>query len=207
MTKETHHLRMYLMRHGEIDAAHRQFAYGSRDINLSTIGEEQSHWMCQQLSGVKLDAVYSSDLKRASFASNLIARHHHLAVIHLPQLREVHMGEWENQPIADIYEKYPKHVKHLFQEPESFQYPQGEHFLAFKDRVLSTLKVIIATHQTGSVAVVAHGGVTRLVIAHVLEIPPRHMLRIGQDFGCLNVIDWYQDGPILRLLNQVKPGE
>ena len=34
-------------------------------------------------------------------------------------------------------------------------------------------------------------------------MPAKYWLRLEQDYGCLNVIDWYDGNPALRLLNGV----
>jgi alpha-ribazole phosphatase len=60
-------------------------------------------------------------------------------------------------------------------------------------------KVII--HKSGNVALIAHGGVCRAIIGTALGMPARNWLRLSQDYGCLNVIDWYDGNPILQLLN------
>jgi alpha-ribazole phosphatase len=67
--------------------------------------------------------------------------------------------------------------------------------------VQGALNQLLTTHQSGEVALVAHGGVCRAIIGGALEIPPRNWLRLAQEYGCLNVIDWYDRKPVLRLLN------
>jgi len=34
-----------------------------------------------------------------------------------------------------------------------------------------------------------------------LGMPAKNWLRLAQDYGCVNVIDWYDVNPMLRLLN------
>jgi len=54
--------------------------------------------------------------------------------------------------------------------------------------------------------VVGHGGVNRVILLDALGAPPSSMFRIEQDYGCLNIIDYYEDGnPVVKLLNGSSP--
>jgi broad specificity phosphatase PhoE len=53
-----------------------------------------------------------------------------------------------------------------------------------------------------AVAIVSHGGVNRVLIAKATGLPLKNIFSFEQDFTCVNVLDFYPDGPvILRLLN------
>jgi len=49
--------------------------------------------------------------------------------------------------------------------------------------------------------VVSHGGVNRIVLASALHMPLASMFRLGQDYGCVNVIDYAGDEAIVRAVN------
>ncbi|MBI3768499.1 MAG: histidine phosphatase family protein, partial [Deltaproteobacteria bacterium] len=51
------------------------------------------------------------------------------------------------------------------------------------------------------VAVVAHGGVNNAIIGRVLGTEEPGLAKVEQDFGCVNIIDFLDDRPMLRLLN------
>ncbi|MEW6733712.1 MAG: histidine phosphatase family protein [Acidobacteriota bacterium] len=198
----TNRLRLYLIRHGEIQREAESACYGQTDVALSPIGKEQSHRLSEVLVQIPLVAVYSSDLARTMFAANLIAQTHNLSVESMQQLREINMGEWEGKSLSQINTTDPEKLTRLFNNPREFCYPGGESFLEFEDRIDRALKMILAAHRYGSVAVVTHGGVSRLILASILEMLPKNWLRLAQDFGCLNIIDWYDSAPIIQRLNQ-----
>jgi Histidine phosphatase superfamily (branch 1) len=59
---ETHtspRLRLYLIRHGEIEPAAMGNLIGQTDVSLSERGVEQARRLAEKLSSVRLDAVYS----------------------------------------------------------------------------------------------------------------------------------------------------
>ena len=57
--------RLILVRHGETEWNRAGRYQGRTDIGLSAIGLWQAERLRNRLTGQKIDAVYSSDLKRA----------------------------------------------------------------------------------------------------------------------------------------------
>jgi alpha-ribazole phosphatase len=194
-------LRFYLIRHGEVEGSESGRVLGWTDSPLSERGLEQSRQLAEALISSKLSAVYSSDLQRARVMAEQIAEPHHLDARPNQAWREINMGEWDGQTIASLHAKAPNLVALLFNDPASFEYPGGESFAAFIARVQSALEDLLATHEAGEVALVAHGGICRTIIGSVLGMPARNWLRLAQDYGCLNIIDWYGENPVLRILN------
>jgi broad specificity phosphatase PhoE len=56
-------------------------------------------------------------------------------------------------------------------------------------------------HEGGNVAVVAHGGVNRVVLCHFMGTPLEHIFRVEQDFACVNIIHFADGYPVIKLLN------
>jgi len=194
-------LRLYLIRHGEVEGAATGRLLGRTDPPLSERGLEQARRLAEELSIAGLSAVYSSDLQRARGTAEEIARLSNLKVRENSDWREIDMGEWEGRTIASLNDEAPQLVAQLFNDPASFEYPGGESFACFTERVLKSLDQLFMTHRSGEVVLVTHGGVCRAIIGSALGIPVKNWLRLSQDYGCLNVIDWYDGNPLLQLLN------
>jgi alpha-ribazole phosphatase/probable phosphoglycerate mutase len=200
-TNITQPLRLYLIRHGEVEGATEGKLLGRTDSALSARGLEQSDQVADQLSKVQLSAIYSSDLQRARLTAEAIAKCSDLKVEQNSAWREIDMGQWEGLTIELVHREAPELVAQLFDDPASFKYPGGESFAAFTARIQKTLEHLLWTHQGDEVALVTHGGVCRAIIGSALGIPTRNWLRLAQDYGCLNMIDWYDKNPVLRFLN------
>ena len=196
-------LRLYLIRHGEVEGVALGKLLGRTDTPLSERGLEQSRQLAEILSASQLSAVYSSDLERARMTAETIAKQSELQIQESAAWREIDMGEWEGRTFAALYEEAPSLVAQLFNDPASFAYPHGESFRVFTARVRGALDQLLTTHNSSNVALIAHGGVCRVIIGDVLGIPTQNWLRLAQDYGCLNVIDWYDRNPIVKLLNGV----
>ena len=194
-------LRLYLIRHGEVEAAGEGRLLGRTDTPLSKFGISQAQYLAEQLAEAQLTAVYSSDLQRASVTAEIIAGRHNLQVEQNSIWREIDMGEWEGRTLAALHGEDPEPVAQLFNDPASFQYPGGESFAHFIKRLQTGVDRLRQTHPSADIALVAHGGVCRTIIGSALGMPSRNWLRLAQAFGCLNVIEWYDDSPVLLTLN------
>ena len=197
----TQRLRLYLIRHGEVEDAASGKLLGHTDAPLSARGLDQARRVAETLSTAQLSAIYSSDLKRAISTAEIIAERHQLQVQSYSAWREIDIGDWEGRTIAALYDDTPQLIGQLFEDPASFEYPGGESFAAFTARVQRALDQSLITHKDGEVALVTHAGVCRTIIGTVLEMPTRTWLRLGQEYGCLSVIDWYEGNPTLQVLN------
>ena len=204
-TNTTQRLRLYLIRHGEVEGAADGKLLGRTDAPLSTRGLEQSRQLAETLSAAELSAIYSSDLQRARMMAETIAKRSELKVQESSAWREIDMGEWEGRTIASLHDEAPELFAQLFNDPASFEYPGGESFAAFTWRIEKALAQLLATHESGEVALVAHGGVCRAIVGSVLGVPMHNWLRLAQAYGCLNVIEWHDGSPVLVLLNRQTP--
>jgi len=194
-------LRLYLIRHGEVEGAASGKLLGRTDTPLSERGIEQAVKLAEILSTARLSAVYCSDLQRARVTAEVIAKRSDVKVQESPAWREIDMGEWDGRTIASLHADAPELLAQLFDDPASYEDPGGESFACFSARVLKAVDQLLMTHKSGEVVLVAHGGVCRAIIGNALGIPAKNWLRLAQDYGCLNVIDWYDGNPILQLLN------
>src|SRR5438876_10058993 len=94
--------RIYLVRHGETVWNRDGRMQGHTDVSLSPVGEEQARRLAERLAGEKIDAVWSSDLCRASLTAEMLAAPHALTVRISPLLRESMLGNWEGKTEAEI---------------------------------------------------------------------------------------------------------
>ena len=201
-TSTQERLRLYLIRHGEVDGAASGKLLGRTDTPLSKRGLEQAVRLAEVLSKEQLSAVYCSDLQRSRVTAEIIARRSNVKVQDSAAWREIDMGEWDGRTMASLHDEAPQLVARLFDDPASFEYPGGESFACFTARISKAVDQLLMTHKSGAVVLVAHGGVCRVIIGSALGIPAKNWLRLSQDYACLNVIDWYDGNPILQLLNQ-----
>jgi alpha-ribazole phosphatase/probable phosphoglycerate mutase len=116
-------------------------------------------------------------------------------------LRERGFGRWEGMSFTEIKEQYPDEFEAWAGNPVKYSPPGGESTLEVSERAVTALTTILDAHKDEAIAVVAHGGVNRVLLCHVLGIPLENVFRVEQDFGAVNVIEFWEKYPVVKLLN------
>ncbi len=193
--------KIYLLRHGKIRSEDDQRRYiGQLDLPLSDEGVRQAGDLQKLLAPLPLAAVYSSDLARSRRTAELIAAGRGIAVTPLSGLREISHGRWEGCTFADIARRYPDEFRARGADIAYYRTPGGESFADCSQRVIAAFRALLAA-SAGDIAIVGHAGVNRLLLCHVLGLPLAHLFRLGQDYGCLNIIHYSDAGYRLQLAN------
>ncbi|MCK4507171.1 MAG: alpha-ribazole phosphatase [Desulfuromonadales bacterium] len=194
--------RIYLVRHGQVEGHDEKRYNGQANVALTQLGQEQSDRVCDSLVDLPLDAVYSSDLDRSRHCAELIAATHNLIVNTYESLRELDIGDWEGRTWADLQATYPQAWQARLRDLVNFQVPGGESLQDAADRIRPTMQKIIESHPDGDVVLVAHGGANRVILLDAIGAPLEQAFSIEQDYGCLNIIDYFADGnSVVKLLN------
>jgi alpha-ribazole phosphatase/probable phosphoglycerate mutase len=201
---------LYLIRHGETEGDGIKRYKGSIDVPLSEGGIEQMKQVARYLNMTHktygLRAVYCSPLIRATLSAEIIAEPHGLKPIVIHDLRERSFGIWEGMSFNEIKEKYPEEFEAWAGNPLKYSPMGGESTLDVRDRVITALDNILTNHNEETIAIVAHGGVNRIILCHVMGIPLENIFRIEQDFGAVNIIEFHDKYPVVKLLNGVLCG-
>jgi broad specificity phosphatase PhoE len=194
--------RIFLARHGQTVGYEGGVACGFTDTPLSPTGITQMERLAEKLRSADIKAVYSSDLQRTYLGAKIVAKDHDTQALQVPELRELNLGSWEGLDFTDIQEKLLGATKKGDSGFLSYQTPGGEIVFDFVKRVVECLDSIINENHGGNVFIVAHAGVNRVILCHLLGIDFSNMFRIGQECGCLNIIDIFPDNfRIIKLLN------
>jgi alpha-ribazole phosphatase/probable phosphoglycerate mutase len=193
--------RVYLFRHGETANSKEVCFNGHFDIGLSANGEDQFRKWAQVLKDEPFKAIYSSDLERTVVSARLLGETHELEpVVTYPELRELCFGDWEGLSITEVENRYPNQLAERMKDTEAFQVNGGETFGQLQQRVIPKFEEIVARHPNEQIALVCHGGVNRVILSHLLEIPIKRIFRVKQDYAALNIIQYYEDEPVVELL-------
>lgn len=194
--------RVYLARHGQTSNHHTKCYNGQNDIDLTAIGHKQSQRLTQRLATVPLHAVYSSDLQRCRIAAEQIAACHNLSPKLDARLRERHVGRWQGRPWQEIAATEPDLWQAYVDDIAQQSPPGGESLHQVAARLLPAWQAIIANHPGQTLAIVAHGGINRVLLLHILGAPLQSAFNLEQKFACLNLIEVYADGhSVIQYIN------
>ena len=145
-----------LVRHGETEWNRLEKCQGSSDIPLNENGISQSKKLGENLKNEKIDAIFSSGLRRAADTAGEIAKHHGIEVNVRDDLREMDQGDFEGVEFAEIREKHSDKLKEWAENPERFRIPGGETFAEVQLRAMNAIKKIQGEWAGGRVVVVSH---------------------------------------------------
>jgi len=191
--------RLYLIRHGEV--INHGVYNGHTDVDVTPLGIKQMESLRDRLREKKIRAIYASDLRRTRLGAEIIAQPHPVVPQYFSEFREMNFGRWQGLTYKEVMEKYPEDIPRWLQDLENFRIPQGESLRDVQERVLPKVKELIAKHQGEDFVLVCHGAVNRVIIADALHLPLAHLLRIEQDYGCLNIIEYSSSWSVLKLIN------
>lgn len=196
--------RILLFRHGETANSKEVCFNGHFDVGLSQRGQQQfQHW-AEILKQENLKAIYSSDLKRTRNSAEFIAKEHGLEPVSYPELRELSFGTWEGMSISEVEAAYPGEMKVRMESVTSFQADGGETYPQLQARVIPKFEEIVARHHNDQIVMVCHGGVNRVILSHLLGIPMDKIFRIHQDYAALNIIQYYENEPIVEYIGNAE---
>jgi broad specificity phosphatase PhoE len=146
-------------------------------------------------------AIYSSDLRRARETAEFVARNFGLDVNVRPQLREMHFGRWEGLSWDQISRRFPRLAWLWIERFPRQAIPGAEPLHQFRRRIAAELREIVAANQGQCALVVTHAGVIRFTLGKVLGLPAPNLFRLVQDSCAVNVIDFLDDGAVVRCIN------
>ncbi len=205
-------LRLYLVRHGETDWNTEGRLQGQSDTPLSPAGIAQAYKLAARLARESIDAIWSSDLQRARQTAEIIAKPHGLEVNVSPVLREASFGLWEGLTESEILERGDEELWRSYRANSvKHRPPEGELLEEICERMLGIVNRIKSAHPSGTVIVVGHGGSLRAILCDALGSPIPAWRRLSLSNACLNLIEYWDSGPIVKLLNDTchlrMPGE
>lgn len=205
--------RLIVVRHGETDWNASARIQGHTDIGLNAEGCWQAERLAQALAGETLDAVYSSDLSRATETARPLARRTGAPLRLDPALRERAFGRFEGISHAEVAQHWPDDAARWRRRDIDFAPPGGGETLgAFHSRAVAAAMRLSAAHRGGTIAIVAHGGVLdclyRAAVRLALDAPRQWQLGnasinrlLSSDQG-LSLVGWNDDRHLDRQLDE-----
>jgi len=208
-------VRVWLFRHGEVpQVAPRRFV-GQSDVPLADEGRRQAAFWAATLARIPFALALCSDLSRCRETARIMFRDRDIPCGVDERLREIALGAWEGLAVAQVRERFPGHYEARGAELAGFRPTGGESFYDVQARAGLALDACVDAARAAPIAadgdgvveaaVVAHGGVNRALLCGLLGMPLAHLFRLGQDYGCLNLLEFSGDSPVVAAVN-IRPG-
>src|SRR4030042_2971704 len=171
---------LLLIRHGETEWNAGEIFRGRADVNLNEKGIVQAKLLGEYLKNSRLETVYSSPLQRAVRTAERIAKHHTLDVTTESALIDMDYGEWQGMPLAEVKKIYKNLYIKWETSPENVKFPGGECLDDVRNRAVTAVNKIVKKHK-GSVVLVSHRVVNKVLICFMLGLDNSHFWNIRRD--------------------------
>ncbi len=122
--------------------------------------------------------IVSSPLLRCAEFAQELAHKNTTPLMIEPRLQEVGFGDWEGKTSAEITAQDADLLFNFKRDPIAYRPAHAESIADFYQRVSGAWDELVAQFCGQHVLIVAHAGVIRMLLAHVLGMPPEHAYRI-----------------------------
>ncbi|OYW76873.1 MAG: hypothetical protein B7Z37_06665 [Verrucomicrobia bacterium 12-59-8] len=183
-------MQIYLIRHGEVEEKYHKVFGGSRiDMGLSPQGLQQGEAVAAWLKDTKIDAVYASPMLRVQQTMSPLVRQRGLQPEVMQGLIEIDFGDWTGHRWDEVQSNFGMSAFDWMEIIENNGIKNGETIDTLKARVSECLLKIIHAHPHQQVAIYCHGGIIRVIVALLLEMPLKHMAYFNIEYGSISMVE------------------
>ena len=195
--------KLLLVRHGETELNSSERYWGHTDVKLSDVGLWQVEKLRDRLTTEKIDAIYASNLSWARVTAEIIAARHKTDIVTCAELNEINFGYIEGLTFEEISQRYPDLATLLADWSISPEFPGGESFKEFNNRVGKFLPRLENHEPEETILIVAHAGTLRLLICNLMKINIQYWRQMRLELASLSILETHPQGAILMRLNDV----
>ena len=158
---------LLIVRHGESLGNRDELFLGHTNLGLSELGKRQAVALAAALRGRTIDAVYSSDLCRATETVAPAAADRGLAVIPRCDLREIFAGDWEGRRFDDLVTLWPEERAVWKLDIGHACPPNGERVANVYERAFAAITAVAAENPGRTVLIGTHATPVRAITARL----------------------------------------
>ncbi len=156
--------KIYLIRHAKTQANLEGRFCGVTDSKIVEPKEKIQEKLQSKLPVEEMGKVFSSPSARAFETAGAIAEH----VTIVEDLREIDFGLFENNTLQEIIEKFPNEFEKWSHAEGDYQFPEGDLFSNFFERVNGAFSKICAENPNDNITIFSHGGVIQAILSNLL---------------------------------------
>ncbi len=148
------------------------------------------------------DCIVTSPLKRCHYFAKDQATKLECELLVNPQLQEMNFGQWDGVPYSQHSPHWPA-MTAFWQSPANTSCPEGESLQIMQARVKAAWNQILEL-KAENLWVVTHGGVIRLLLAHILKLDWRNAqlystLAVNYASRTTLTINYFESKPTIRV--------
>lgn len=170
---------IYLVRHAEAEGNLYRRIHGWYNALVTDNGFAQIKALEERFRNISVDAVYSSDLYRTMTTARAVYVPKGLELHTDPELREVHMGDWEDQTWGGVRHFDTEGMDRFNHSDPGWRAPNGENLDEVGRRVSGAIRRIAEQHPNQTVAIFCHGTAIRQTLANIKGVAPQDWHSLG----------------------------
>jgi probable phosphoglycerate mutase len=196
-------LSLYLLRHGETEFSEQDRFCGRLDAPLTPDGREMAALFAAAYAEHPWREIVTSTRVRAIDSAAPLAAATGLQARTDPRIDEMHFGSWQGLSKAEAAARDGAYFARWLEDP-SIGPPLGEAAALVAARASAVVGDLHARHRDGSVLIVSHKALLRILLCALFRIDLRHYRRCPVwPVGAVTQIDLGADGPSVRRLMDV----
>ncbi len=157
----------FVVRHGESEANAAHRFSGRFDSPLTERGRRQADAVADALADILFDRIVATPLSRSLDTALVIARRRRMPVEVERDLVEIDVGDRTGAHFDEV-RGLPE-----WKDDGFVAWPGGETLEQVLERGLRAIRRLAREIPGGTILVIGHGGVTRILVSHFLGILPR----------------------------------
>lgn len=185
-----HPTQLYLIRHSEVEERYHKVFGGCRiDMALSDLGKQQAVALADWLDDTQLDAVYASPMLRVQQTMAPLLERRGMTPTILPDLREIDFGDWTGHTWDGVQANFGISAFDWLEVLDTTGIANGESAQHLVARVKPCLIQVLNESPHRKVAIVCHGGIIRVILSLLLDLPLTRMAHFSIEYGSVTVVE------------------
>ncbi len=195
-------MKLILVRHGETEWNKVRRIQGNRsDPRLSLEGLKEADRLAAALRAERIDAIYSSPLKRAAETAQIIGDACGVRVHLLEDLREIDVGELDGLFERELSGRHQDAWQRLREGDAATPLPGGESLQDVQKRTSWAMDRILERHVDETVVVVGHLLTNLSILCQALDMELGQVIALRQAPAATTILDMNPGGNRLVLSN------
>ncbi|ADU28996.1 histidine phosphatase family protein [Evansella cellulosilytica] len=160
-------VKIFITRHGETKWNIEKRLQGALDSELTEKGVANAIALGERLKNINFHAIHSSTSQRAFHTAQLISsKNKGIPIIKEENLREISFGDWEGLTSVEIETKSKDNFSRFWNASHLYDpLPhQAESLSHLRMRVQKVIDTMITSYESGSVLIVTHAVVIRILL-------------------------------------------
>ncbi len=167
----------------------------------STRGVQQALALAKYLRPQPFDAIFASPMKRVQQTLAPALKQPRPTPTVLPGLHEVHFGDWQGLNFPEVKARFGYDAHQWLELLAAGTIPNGENLTGYRNRVDGCLQTILRQSEGKTIGVFCHGGVIRMLLSLLLQLPFAEMDRMEIEYASITTVVIKPERTRLKLMN------